>query len=370
MASKAGLRRLHLPEGTAAPNTAPLKFTAGTVLATLENGAVEYDGAHFYGTAEGTRWQLDRQAVAGEVTVDTTDFDHILSDADSVLGAALDTLDDHTHSADEITVPEDAFDGYCGGNSTDVLEALQALDEHVHSSATNSIVSYISSVDYSVVSSVSFFSFSVVSAVSADSSSLACADASIVTRFSGADSTLACADASIATRLSTLECTDASSTSTLTCADASVVTRFSNADSTLTCADASLATRISSLEAGASGAAVQTIIVPVTYSNMGGSVSSTATIPNGAKIDRVSVYVSTAFSGGSAPTLAAIVDGTTDTTLLTTGQTNLAIAQQYEFWDLFAIDAAGKSGVVKVTMGGTANAGSAYVMVWYSTPAS
>lgn len=50
---------LHLKAGTATASTAPLKFTSGTNLTTPENGAMEYDGTHFYGTAGGTRYQLD-----------------------------------------------------------------------------------------------------------------------------------------------------------------------------------------------------------------------------------------------------------------------------------------------------------------------
>ncbi|HWK08243.1 MAG TPA: hypothetical protein VNS58_31670, partial [Puia sp.] len=58
---------LHLPAGTATANTAPLKFTSGTNLTTPENGAVEFNGTHFYGTVGSTRYQLDQQA-AGSYT--------------------------------------------------------------------------------------------------------------------------------------------------------------------------------------------------------------------------------------------------------------------------------------------------------------
>jgi hypothetical protein len=46
---------LHLPLGTAAANTAPLKFTSGTVQTTAEAGTAEYDGKVFYGTAEASQ---------------------------------------------------------------------------------------------------------------------------------------------------------------------------------------------------------------------------------------------------------------------------------------------------------------------------
>jgi hypothetical protein len=53
--------RLNIAAGTATANTAPLKLTSGTNLTTPEDGAVEYDGTHFYGTIGSTRYQLDQQ---------------------------------------------------------------------------------------------------------------------------------------------------------------------------------------------------------------------------------------------------------------------------------------------------------------------
>jgi hypothetical protein len=57
--------RLHLPAGTAAVNTAPLKIPSGVVLAATEAGAVEADASHLYWTNNaGTRLQLDNAAIA------------------------------------------------------------------------------------------------------------------------------------------------------------------------------------------------------------------------------------------------------------------------------------------------------------------
>lgn len=47
--------RLTLPAGTATANTAPLKFTAGTSLAVLEDGTMEFDGANLFITIGGVR---------------------------------------------------------------------------------------------------------------------------------------------------------------------------------------------------------------------------------------------------------------------------------------------------------------------------
>jgi len=46
---------VHIKAGTATANTAPLKFTSGTNLTVVENGAIEFDGNNFYCTANGTR---------------------------------------------------------------------------------------------------------------------------------------------------------------------------------------------------------------------------------------------------------------------------------------------------------------------------
>ena len=66
---------LHLKAGTNALNTAPLKFTSGTNLSTPEDGAVEFNGTHFYGTVGTTRYQLDQQAASsftGSLSGDVT----------------------------------------------------------------------------------------------------------------------------------------------------------------------------------------------------------------------------------------------------------------------------------------------------------
>jgi len=49
---------LHLNAGTSFDNTAPLKFTSGTNLSTVENGTVEYDGTNFYASSGNTRYTI------------------------------------------------------------------------------------------------------------------------------------------------------------------------------------------------------------------------------------------------------------------------------------------------------------------------
>lgn len=51
---------LHLGAGTATASTAPLKFTSGTNLTAIENGAVEYDGTDYFASAQSTRQKLHK----------------------------------------------------------------------------------------------------------------------------------------------------------------------------------------------------------------------------------------------------------------------------------------------------------------------
>lgn len=58
---------LLLGAGSSTPGTAPLKLTAGTVLSTPENGAIEFDGTDLYLTDNSTRYKLTKTA-AGQLT--------------------------------------------------------------------------------------------------------------------------------------------------------------------------------------------------------------------------------------------------------------------------------------------------------------
>lgn len=60
---------LHLKAGTASANTAPLKFSSGTNLATPEAGAVEFDGTNYFATTGSTRYKLSR-TLEGSTTHD------------------------------------------------------------------------------------------------------------------------------------------------------------------------------------------------------------------------------------------------------------------------------------------------------------
>lgn len=66
--------RMHLPAGTTAASSAPLKFTSGTNMTTAETGAMEYNGTNLLFTRSGTTREnvLMSSAVTTEVIVSDT----------------------------------------------------------------------------------------------------------------------------------------------------------------------------------------------------------------------------------------------------------------------------------------------------------
>lgn len=54
--------RLHLPAQNNSAGTAPLKLTSGPAMDVPEDGAIEYNGTHYYATVGSTRYQLDQQS--------------------------------------------------------------------------------------------------------------------------------------------------------------------------------------------------------------------------------------------------------------------------------------------------------------------
>jgi hypothetical protein len=57
--------QVHLAPGASSTGAAPLKFSPGTNLAAVENGAMEYNGTHLYFTTGGARYQIDQQGGGG-----------------------------------------------------------------------------------------------------------------------------------------------------------------------------------------------------------------------------------------------------------------------------------------------------------------
>jgi hypothetical protein len=58
---------MHIAAGSGSAGTAPLKLTAGTVLSTPEDGAIEFDGTDLFLTENSTRYKLSK-TLAGQLT--------------------------------------------------------------------------------------------------------------------------------------------------------------------------------------------------------------------------------------------------------------------------------------------------------------
>ncbi|MCC6277610.1 MAG: hypothetical protein IT289_06830 [Oligoflexia bacterium] len=65
--------KLHLPAGTGAARTAPLKLTSGTNLAAIEDGAMEYDGTNLYYSIGATRYKVSLTTSSSTETFLETD---------------------------------------------------------------------------------------------------------------------------------------------------------------------------------------------------------------------------------------------------------------------------------------------------------
>jgi len=122
---------------------------------------------------------------------------------------------------------------------------------------------------------------------------------------------------------------------------------------------------------GAGGApTVDYVTLDFFYSDIGTPVSSTKSIPANAKVLRTTVLVDGAFTGGADPTCLVEVDGEdTDTTISGTSQSNLGVSDQYTAWEITPIPS-GQGGPVRITLGGTASAGSGSVVVEFATGVS
>jgi len=114
---------------------------------------------------------------------------------------------------------------------------------------------------------------------------------------------------------------------------------------------------------------VKSIRIDYTFSDQGTPKSSTTQIPDGAEVLNARNVVETALNGVS-PTMAVVVDGTADKTLLATGDSDMGVAADYQSDETHKITSS-TTGPVQITIGGsTATAGSGYVEVLYTTAAA
>jgi len=98
------------------------------------------------------------------------------------------------------------------------------------------------------------------------------------------------------------------------------------------------------------------------------TVTSTTSIASGDIVSRVIVRVDTNFSTGTAPTIAVATDGSTPLTLMGTGESNLAVAMQYDNEIIADIASINAGHVVLTVTAGGASAGTGKVFVFFDTP--
>ena len=94
-----------------------------------------YGFNHYYGS---TGYSNDGSEVNGSnVTLDTDNFDKILSPTDNDIQKALETLDNHTHAASEITTDTSTWTGdILTSTETQVQAALNKLNTYLETNTS------------------------------------------------------------------------------------------------------------------------------------------------------------------------------------------------------------------------------------------
>ncbi len=75
----------HLRAGAGSPGAAPLKFTAGTILSTPENGAMEYNGTNYFVSSNDTRYTM----MKGLTTTVTLNFANTAANSSTDINVTL-----------------------------------------------------------------------------------------------------------------------------------------------------------------------------------------------------------------------------------------------------------------------------------------
>lgn len=110
-------------------------------------------------------------------------------------------------------------------------------------------------------------------------------------------------------------------------------------------------------------------IIELAWAFDSGSVTSTSVIPDGARVTRVINLVETACDG-SSPTMLVIVDGSSDETILATGDSNMKKANQYEDRNIKKITSSTEGPVKLTVVPDGSTVGSGLVMVEYDLPSA
>ena len=77
--------QLTLRQGSTEPGTAPQKFTAGPLMTTTENGALEFDGDYFYATSGLMTGIVHRRRIVTAARVVSFNDEPIFMDDDLVI---------------------------------------------------------------------------------------------------------------------------------------------------------------------------------------------------------------------------------------------------------------------------------------------
>lgn len=299
---------------------------------------------------------------ATAIKTDTVNFGHILSSADVDVQKACDTLDDHTHPAGEITVDTSGFSGILSSADDFVQLALGTIDLHNHDTL--------------------YAKLPIVAATPGrvaiwDSSSTLADDYNPIV-LGGVGSSVGLGGLTPTARLHLPAGGSAPNEAPLKFTIGPLLSALENGamefnGSHLYFTLGGTRSQLDNQSGGGGGGVIispNVVVVDFDYTSMGTSLFSTITIPENSLINRTTVIVDTAFTGGSGPTCLVDVDGASvDTVLSDTTQNDLSEVKQWDVFDITKIPV-GEGGLVRVTLGGTASAGTGRIVVEYELPST
>ena len=126
--------RVHIEAGSANAGTAPLKLSAGTVLSTPEDGAVEYDGTNYYVTQSSTRYTLAK-ILTGQLTTNfggssLSAFGFVTASL-TVQGAAVGDVVNVSANSGSVNPPSISITAFVISANTVTLQAYNASNSTV-----------------------------------------------------------------------------------------------------------------------------------------------------------------------------------------------------------------------------------------------
>jgi hypothetical protein len=138
--------RLQIGAGSATANTAPLKFTSGTNLTSVESGSMEYDGTHLYFSPVATRkivtYRKNVTAVSSSLTasvdsclIASGSFTITLPNPSTVGNGAEITIKKTSTGASTITISASA--GFVEGATTTTLTTQYSTYRFISDGSTN-----------------------------------------------------------------------------------------------------------------------------------------------------------------------------------------------------------------------------------------